>query len=315
MRFRFTALSAIAAALLLSGCGNNGGPTVSNSALSATSHSVNAASIGPDTAQSPAEIWNGWVTPPSPSGPQPTDFEIILAGNVTGDIPNPPEPGYGLYDPFCPPSQTCNNISIAYNPSSNTTTVEFSGSTLYQNIPGYAPLVHFGLLNGPGGSHIKCFTRETEWTFASAPPEPVPIVNINPKNCKKQKKGPESKGTMVYATVYLETSFSPITPSQPATSGGWYDVPYTRLSGSEQPEFVFTNGGSQTIYTANSGIVLNESLPGDKTCQKTVDCKGNIAYLERLNFADMPPPGSKGSPFIPMEFPPPSKIPPGSPAR
>lgn len=304
------AAAALAIGVLLSGCGNSSSNAVGSS-LTPTSRSVSAVIPDKRAPQSPAEIWNGWVSPPNPSGPPPTDFEIILTGNVTNAIPNPPEPGYGVYDPFCPTSQRCNNIKVSYNPTSNLTTVAFTGSTLYQNIPGYAPLVHFGLLNGPGGHAVECFTRTAEWTFASAPPQPVPIVNFNPSRCRHHGSD-DAKGNTVYATVYVEMSFSPITPTQPATAGGWYDIPYAELASGKQPKFAATNGGSQTIYTANAGIVLNEPLPSDPTCKKTLDCKGNIADLELLNFNDMPPPGSPSSPFITMEYPPPSQIPPAS---
>jgi hypothetical protein len=306
MRFRFTVFAALGvglAAAALSGCQSpgGGGALVSN-----------ASYVRPDKVKKqywyPPEVWNGFVTPPT-SGPSPIDFEIIFAGNVTNDIPNPPEPGYGVYDPFCPPSQTCNNINVFYTASTNTTTVEFSGPQLYQNIQNHGNEVHFGLLNGPGGTRVKCFKWYTEWTFASGPPQQTPVLNVcNPKKVRTQAAA--SSGT-VFATVFVETSFSPITSTNPATSGTWIDIPYTSLGSNGQPVLKFGNATKQTIYTANAGIVLNQQYPTDPNCIKSLDCSENISNLELLNYQGMPPPGSPSSPFIKMQHPPPSKIPPG----
>jgi hypothetical protein len=306
MRYRYAmcyALVAFATGVLATGCQNTSGVNALSSAQTSSAQ--------PDkTSKSywyPPEVWNGFVTPPG-TGPSPTDFEIIFAGNVTGDIPNPPEPGYGVYDPFCPPSQTCSNINVSYSSSSNTTTVEFYGPTLYQNIPNHGNEVHFGLLNGPGGSDVKCFKWYTEWTFTSAPPQVTPVLNVC--NTKKVKTKPAAAAPTVFATVFVETSFSPITSSSPATSGTWVDVAYSQLKGTTQPKFEFTNPTSQTIYTANSGIVLNQKYPTDSKCVQELDCSENIANLKLLNYQGMPPPGSPSSPFVKMQNPPPSMIPP-----
>lgn len=304
MRLRFEICFALVAfgGALAAGCQNTGVTSFSNAVQPAATH--------PDKTKKayywPPEVWNGWVTRPSP-GPSPVDFEIVFKGNVTADIPTP-VPGYGVYDPFC--ATTCaNSVKVAYNATSNTTTAEWSGSTLYQNIPGYPNEVHFGILNGPGGADVKCHKYYTEWTFTSASPQVTPVLNL----CghKRVQSQAAASAPTVFATVYVETSFSPITAGNPATSGGWYDVPYTQLNGSAQPKFKFINSTSQTIYTGNSGIVLNQAEPSDSECLKTLYCDENIKNLELLNYSGMPPPGSSGSPFVPMQYPPPSKLPAG----
>jgi len=298
MRFRYAiALAAIAAGFVVAGCQNSPNSVVSGPLQMSQPDKTGA------TYYYPPELWNGFVTIPSGS---PTDFEIIFQGNVTADFPSPLEPGHGVYDPFCPPSQTCNNMTVTYNTSSNTTTFEWSGTQLYDNISGNSTEVHFGILNGPGGTYVKCLQWYTEWTFASGPPEPTPVINVCNKKKVKTKKSPAAS-TTVFATVFVETSFSPINASSPATSGTWVNIPYTS-DGSTQPQLEYANYTDQPIYTANSGIVLNQSYPTDSSCLSNLYCSGNISDLEELNFEGMPPPGSEESPFIPMTNPPPSVI-------
>ena len=261
-----------------------------------------AAPVGPDTQTHPTEIGNWWVLAPPPSYPAPTDFEVVFTGDVTGDIPAN-EPLWGIYNPFCPPAGPSHPCppTVTFNPTANTTTVEYSGTTLYQNnAPPHQNQYHFGLLRGTTGSNIKCFTRTTEWTFASAPPVPTPFVNV--ANCNKHK----GKGKTMYAIVYIEASFQPITPSSPPTFGGWYEIGY-QSSGSQQPKFTFSNGGKIPIYVGISGIILNQPVPGG-ACLKTPICSANMKLLQQLNFGGEPPPGQPGSQFIPMTYPPPSQL-------
>ena len=302
MRFRFAiAVAAIAAGVILSGCQNG-----TNNIISGGQEAAQGGK-GPASYYFPVELWNGFVNIPPASGPQPTDFEIIFQGNVTSDFPSPLEPGYGVYDPFCPTTQVCNNMTVTYNSSSNTTTFEWSGSTLYHNLGSNHPNeVHFGILNGPGGTYVKCLNWYTEWTFPSSPPEITPVINVC--NKKKVKSKAAAAAPTVFATVFVETSFSPINASNPATSGTWIDIPYTQLKGSAQPELEYTNNTNQPIYTANSGIVLNQSYPTDSECLKNLYCTENVNDLEQLNYEGMPPPGSASSPFVPLVKPPPSVI-------
>lgn len=307
-------VAALAIAAFLAGCNTAGGSSAIGSSMSGVqSSTVSPMKKGSKEYYYPPELWNGFVTPPT-SGPPPIDFDIVFVGNVTSDFPSPLQPGYGVYDPFCPPSQTCTNETVSYNASTNTTTFSFNAIPpyyqLYQNISGHGNEVHFGILNGPGGTRVKCLKWYTEWTFASAPAQQTPVLNIcNPKKVKTKSAAAEPT---VFATVFVAESFAPITSSQPATAGTWIDVPYTQSAGSQkkQPKFEFTNATSQTIYTANSGIVLDQSYPSDPSCIKNLYCAENIANLELLNYAGMPPPTSASSPFSKMQYPPPSSIPP-----
>ncbi|MBV9104146.1 MAG: hypothetical protein JO060_11205 [Candidatus Eremiobacteraeota bacterium] len=254
--------------------------------------------VNPNTSAAPTEIGNWWVR--LPNGPQPTDFEVLFNGDVTSDIPNN-EPTYGIYNPFCPPSRGPNNPcppTVTFNPTTNVTTVEYFGTTLYQN--SHQGQYHFGLLQGQTGSSVRCFVRTLEWTYPSSSPVAMPYVNI----CNQNKQRPKHK--FRYATVYVEASFSPITASNPATFGLWYDIGY-QPHGTQQPRFTFSNGGSQTIYVGISGIVLDQTVPGG-ACLKEIVCPANMKLLSQLNFGPMPPPGSPGSPFIPMTYPPPKTL-------
>ncbi len=304
---KYSAGAALVASLL-AGCNATGGSSAIGSSTSATIPQPRPLTA---TTYYPPELWNGFVTPPT-SGASPIDFDIVFTGNVTSDFPSPLQPGYGVYDPFCPPNQTCNNESISYNASTNTTTFSFNAIPpyyqLYHNMGTQTNEVHFGVLNGPGGTRVKCLKWYTEWTFASAPPQQTPVLNICNHKKVKTKKG--AAEPTVFATVFVEESFSPITSSNPATAGTWIDVPYTQYSGSQekQPKFTFTNETSKTIFTADSGIVLDQSYPTDPNCLTNLYCSENIANLELLNYAGMPPPGSSGSPFIKMQYPPASKI-------
>lgn len=308
-------LAAFALGVLLAGCNTAGTSTAVGSSMNGAQPSTVSPMKKTKDYYYPPELWNGFVTPPT-SGPSPIDFDIVFTGNVLSDFPSPLQPGYGVYDPFCPPSQTCTNESVSYSASTNTTTFSFNAIPpyykLYANIgSSHGDEVHFGILNGPGGTSVKCLKWYTEWTFASAPAQQTPVLNIcNPKKVKTKAAAAEPT---VFATVFVAESFSPITASQPATAGTWIDVPYTQYSGSQtkQPKFEFTNPTSQTIYTANPGIVLDESYPTDSECLKDLYCDENIADLELLNYSGMPPPGYAGSPFTKMEYPPPSKIPAG----
>lgn len=255
----------------------------------------------------PPEIFNWWVQDPPASGPAPTDFEVVFTGNVTSDIP-------ALllstgYDPFCPTSQTC-SYTTTFNPTTDTTTVTYSGTTLYQNIPGHTDQSHFGLIAGDGDStNIKCLAQDGFWTFPSAGAQPVPEVALNPRNCPPpgisgHNLSPDVAYTN-YAYVYLDASFQ---PSGPPTWGVWFALPY-KASARKQPKFAFSNEGQSTVYVLHSGIILDQALPSE-ACQLNPICPANVQLLESLNYAQLPPPGYASSPFTKMEFPPPASLPP-----
>jgi hypothetical protein len=122
-------------------------------------------------------------------------------------------------------------------------------------------------------------------------------------------KGRASTNQWKYAVVYSESSFAPITSSSPATTGQWFMLAY-HPNGRVQPKFTFANYGTKTIYTADSGIVLNLNLPTSPDCQQNQACPENLNLLTQLSYTGFPPPGFKGSKFKKMQYAPPKEIPP-----
>ena len=87
----------------------------------------------------------------------------------------------------------------------------------------------------------------------------------------------------------------------------WYLIPYNK-KGNTQPKFSFNNYGSKTLYTADPGIAYGIRVPTSKKCQVNPACKANEKLLYMMNLNDMPPPGSPGSPFKKMQYPPPGVL-------
>lgn len=252
----------------------------------------------------PTEIFNQYDA--IPPGPTPTNFEVVFAGDVRQYLGS--EPLWGPFNPFCPPSRGPNNPcppSISYNSATNTTTVTYSGPQLYQNIPGHPGQAHFGLLgsNAPQGglkvvaSYWSYSARSSRRGTSSTVAMPALSITYNQ---------PLGDYGWAYAVVYVEASFEPITASNPAPYGLWFEIPYLP-NGNNQPQFTFTNYGSQPIYTANSGIVLNQPVPSDPKCQSNPACQENLTLLGNLNYVNMPP-EDPGSPFGPMQYPPPNQL-------
>jgi hypothetical protein len=262
----------------------------------------------------PAELFNQILVDPCPSSGTscPTNFEVVFRGNLTNVIPSQ-QPLYGHYNAFCPPSRGPSNPCppyITFNPTANTTTVTFGGpnstygTTLYQNSvhPGD---VHFALMAGSGGqASIKPLEQYAYWTYASAPPVAAPIVSVN---WRQQADTAEIGGATVkwaYAVVYIAGALKPNSPSVYAS---WLTIPYV-LKGSNQPRFAFTNFGKQPIYVTSSGVVLGLPVPTDPECIKLPDCSENMDIISTLNEIGYPPPGTSGSPFVPLQYPPPSVL-------
>jgi len=264
----------------------------------------------------PSEIFNQFDTPPPPSSQQPTNFEIVLAGNDVTALcgsATPPcldQPVYGPYNPFCPPSQGPTNPcypTVTYDPTSNTTTVMYSGPTLYFNEPGYPGLVHFGLLSTagqPGAVYGQVLS-----SYFSYPPSAgsrrhrmrhdsttstEPIVNIN------WSSKVATSANWAYAEVFIAVALK---PGGAAVYGTWNDVPYVP-KGSGQPHLTFTNYGSQPLYVVSSGIIPGQTVPTDPECLTNPGCPEDMSILSILNFAGSPPPGTPSSPFIPLQYPP-----------
>jgi hypothetical protein len=239
--------------------------------------------------QGPAEAWNGFFTSPSLS-PGPTNFEITFSGS-----PNiPTQTVTSGIDPFCQGTTGC-TINSMYFSSTNTTTVTYMGNALQPNTQ-----YHFGTLVADLDAFPACAVN---WSYPSSPPMAGPIVSVASEG--KFEKYSKYK----YSVVYLQASFQP----KGGFSGSWYLMPYVP-KGSDQPHLQFSNCGSRTLYVSNSGIVVGIALPIDPRCRRDPACPENEQLLSMLNFAEMPPPGYSGSPFKPMQHPPPKVLKPGPPA-
>jgi hypothetical protein len=250
----------------------------------------------------PAEIINQFNS--VPQGPQPTNFEIVLQGNLVEAIcgpTNPPcldQPLYGPYNPFCPPSQGPSNPcypTVTYNPSTNQTIVTYSGPTLYENIPGHTNYYHFGLFATPDDTtSLKGIELTSYWSYPSSPNNPQPIVSIN------SKAEPKGATKWAYAEVFVSVA---TTPNGPAVYGTWDDVAYVP-NGTAQPRLSFKNYGKQVLYVLSSGIIPNQPVPSDPLCVTNPSCPEDMQILSILNFAGSPPPGDPSSSFVPLTYPP-----------
>jgi hypothetical protein len=293
-------LPAAAIVIILIGCNSSGGgPGIAPATQTASSR------ILPDAKMNrPAELFNQILPYPVPcqngSGPCPTDFEVFFAGNVTQDIP-PSEPLNVHENAFCNPSSSPPDCSpsITYDPSHDWTVVEWSGSTLYHNRVSGAPGVHFGIMAAQNyKTNVKKLELNSEWTYSSSYTNPQPIVSINSKQ-------PAYSTSWKYAVVYLAgTTTKGSTASDYAT---WSEIAYAPppiLTSYQQPQFTFTNYGTKPIYVQSSGIVYDLAVPTDPECQKTPACPENVELLGELQEEGYPPPGSKSSPFVPLQYPP-----------
>jgi hypothetical protein len=331
MKRSYKLIAACLTAALLAACrGESSGiaPSMPSGVAPNTIHSVFA---NPDAGGKKkkkrhrlTEIFNQFDTPPATSQAQPTNFEIVLSGNVVSALcgsTTPPcldQPVFGPYNPFCPPSHTRSNPcypTVTYDPTSNTTTVTYSGPTLTYNEPGYPGLVHFGLLSTPSqpgsvyglvlssyfsyGTTLRRHGRGRSGTSVTL----EPIVNID------WKSKTQESANWAYAEVFIDVSLK---PGGAATYGTWNDVAYVP-KGSAQPQLTFTNYGKQTLYVVSSGIIPDQSAPSDPECQTDPACPEDMTILGALNYAGSPPPGSPSSLFVPLKFPPPKVLKPTKP--
>jgi hypothetical protein len=249
----------------------------------------------------PAELFNQILPYPcytSSSQPCPTDFEVVYQGNVTSDIPQN-QPLDVHENAFCNPSgsQSC-APTVTYNPTSNTTTVEWSGPIVYHNRRDNRPGVHFGLATAEiPRPDIGQFKVSSEWTYASTAAAPMPIVSINTTQ-------PKSSATWNYAVVYLAGSTKPSGTAEYATWNEIAYVPGPDNTVDGQPKLIFANYGNKPIYITSSGIVTGLAVPTDSSCVKNPACPENLELLGNLDATGFPPPGSASSPFERMHKPP-----------
>ncbi len=308
-RFVVVALTVAVAATSLGGCNTSG------SATAPASRSVGADAAPLTPTGSPAELTNQILPDPCPpygSGPCPTNFEVVYKGNLSSEIPAS-QPLYGHFNAFCPPSYGppsgpyCPPY-ISYGGTPATTTVTFGGpqstygTTMYQN-SSHPNDVHFALMAGAGHTgSLNSLEQSAEWTFVSGPPVPTPIVSVNWRDQKKHTKSAKWQ----YAIVYVGASTN---ASGPSTYGAWTAVPYVPAGAGQaaanQPRMVFANYGTQVIYVQTSGIVTGVAVAPGTGCVKEPDCAANMQILGTLDDEGYPPPGTSGSPFAPLKYPPP----------
>jgi hypothetical protein len=305
----------VASTLALSVAGCSGTSSVPTTALVTQQSQIHAATIDTQTqgkkkkhGHGHPEIINQFNTVPNPSI-QPTNFEIVLKGNLVTAIcgaSNPPcadEPLYGPYNPFCPPSQGPNNPCypiVTYNPTSNTTTVTYAGPVLYDNT-GTPGDYHFGLFATPGETGwLGTVEASSYWSYPSSPNSSQPFVSINQKTGADSIDDSLAAAPQAYAEVFISVSLK---PGGPVAYGTWNDIAYTPLS-TRQPHLTFTNYGTQVLYVTSSGIILNQPIPTDPQCLQNPACPEDMQILSTLNFTGSPPPGDPGSQFIPLQFPP-----------
>ena len=246
----------------------------------------------PASAGTPAEFFNEYDWAPTSPTPGPTDFEIIFAGNVSCQIP-PQNAHDGSTNPF----KGGKPITTTFDPTSNTTTVEFSGAPL---VPGQR--YHFGLNQGFAPTPpLQVIGKK--WTYRRSAPSPLPIVNVTPTTPIAPK------GPYKYAIVYLEAAFE----QGGQTYGSWYEIPYNPNKTSTdattgQPMLTFTNYGKQTLYISNTGIQFGVDIASSPECVTNPTCSANNRRLNRLDFGITPPPGQPNTKFVAIAAPPPAKL-------
>jgi hypothetical protein len=268
--------------------------------------------VVPPPSEYPTEIVNYWAHNPATT---PTDIDLVFQGDVRAAL-GQQLPLYGIYDAFCPEGDgpcTTGSTSTVYNPTADQTTFTMSGTNGLSQNSYYTTQSHFALLYGEGDiPSLPCPEAAAEWSFASAPPQPVAWASMNYVGCVPPTLRPNTTREY-YWIVYFESSLAPITPLHPATSGQWFEL--ASPNSKEQPQFTFTNYGTQTIYTAHAGIVNAGLVPTSPDCQQNQTCPANINRLAALNYTDYPPKYMPGTKFIKMKFPPPTTLPPTPPSR
>jgi hypothetical protein len=301
MRFLTLTLWTTAAIGALTACSGNMASTTPSAGYQLPSR------VAPDVATvRPPEIYNYFETTVSlpPSYPQPNDYEVNFSGDDISQIcesGNPPcsqQALYGPYDAFCGPSHGPSNPcfpTVTFSPTENVTTVTYSGQNLFQNIPSQPGKYHFGLFAGFGDSQQQDRLNGCGyWTFANAPSVAQPFVNVNWSPTKLMST------KWAYAEVYVSVALQ---AHGPTLAGFWTEIAYVP-KGTAQPTLKFTNNGTAPLYVTSSGIVPNQPVPSDPACRMNPSCAQDMAILANLNFAGSPPPGSSGSPFVPLTRPP-----------
>jgi hypothetical protein len=255
----------------------------------------------------------------APSSGVPTSFTVVFNGNQLNDLGVPPSEGNSgtinepnWADPFCNPNPSGNECPIAftYSPTSDTTTLVFSGSQLYSNT-GISGTYHFGyVLDGQeyGQEVYALQTMSSYWTYSPSrnnnasnqPPYPnliayVPMLSLKCE-CKATSKS-------LVAIVFYESTA--VAGNLPVAS--WTIIPYDPAPNGAQPAIKFSNYEQQSAKVYNTGVLLGIKAPTDND--------GWVQLLSTMNAAGMPPPGADGSPFVALTKAPPPVLKPEKPGK
>lgn len=239
----------------------------------------------------------------SPSGANPTDFEITFAGAPPIPTQNAAD---AATDPFANPNDLVSGGSTAdasvvssYNPATNQTTVTYSGDPLKADTH-----MHFGLNDGPilspyPPNNLSVVSKT--WTYsASSGVSPVlmPAANID-----LIQPHPIASNATDYVVIYLEAGFAAGGPFY----GSWFEVPF--IAGPTNAIFFNATEGVLEVdgadeATGGADIAISNTEGQPLTLQ-------NYGYmisptqipLDNLNSSLMPGTGSTDSPFTAFNGP------------
>jgi len=243
------------------------------------------------------ELYNGYVLPVG----NPTGFEYIFPGDVTGQLPNPLGTGSAGTNAFYANTQI-NNLATVNSNTANLnnngdTVYVMSGSALDNPVPGdwpvtpihyvgTTPTYHFGVATQ--GCATWTVPLDQYWLYpdGSSVEVPIPVV---------QWKGAYAKNDLLNtAVIYTSTQ---------AGAGGWWGVTYA-VSKSGTAKFTITNNTDVPISLGTTGYTLKGPTPPNSIgCQSPQACPGLQAAVDSLNEGVYPAPGEAGSPFTPVKTP------------
>ena len=219
------------------------------------------------------EALNTYVPlPPSSMTGGATSFAIVFQGNVTSSIDTSTTAGDSALNPFLFLNNQLNNggttsVTAAVDGNGNTV-VTFTGSNPITSSTEFGfenGLPHLGLSSSPSGPAALDIISQT-WSNSSssfALPGGVSVSVVN--------GSPADPFVVLFAAV----------TSNGNTVGQWFELPYTAGT---TPQLAITN------YTANAETLSDVGYFLSST----------QIPLDDLNFGLAPPPGTPGSPFIPL---------------
>ena len=249
----------------------------------------------------PFEFFNEFDT--SPSGQNPTDFEITFAGA-------PPIPTQNAADQFTDPFANSNDLApggstanasvvSSYNPGTNQTTVTYSGSPLKAGTQ-----MHFGLNDGPilspyPPNNLSVVSKT--WTYPTSSgvsPVLMPAANID-----LIQPHPIAGNATDYLVIYLEAGFAAGGPFY----GSWFEVPFiagpiNTIVWNAAEGVLEVDGVDESTGGADVAISNTEGEPLHLQNYGYIISSSEIP-LDSLNYSGYPPPENPGSPFTTFNGP------------